>query len=152
MKETHHFTGSCEQKLSLIGFQGSTVEITEVANSLDDMLRGNINYGTPIAGGVLNFGEPTSIKITGLKAGVVLKNFSLTINGVEHTFGDITTQTVNLYNSGTIDYFTRAFNAMVASNDKTMRSKAKFTPSHDLSRADDVNVEIVFNGTFFYLK
>lgn len=152
VKEPQHFTGTCEQTLSLIGFQNATVQIPEVATVLDDMLRGNINYGTPIAGGVLNFAPLTSVIITGLKPGVVLKDFSLTINGIQHSFDDITTDRVILYNSGTIDYFTQAFNAMVASKDKTMRSKAEFTPSRDLLRSDDVNVQIIFNGTFFYFK
>lgn len=141
------FDGVCKHSLLLEGPKDATLTTPESVAELNTMLS-DYTFVAPITSGILNLSEVTSVKITGLKNGVTLKNFSLIINDSKKDFGDIVTDKAVLYNSNTVDYFKDAFSKMVAQ--KKLRVKATFTPSESIVAADNVKVEIVFNGRFTY--
>ena len=99
------FNGECKQTIVLEGAKDATITTAEVSDKLDDMLKNFSGYGTPISSGTLNPTETTSIKVTGLKDGIILKNFSLIINGHTRNFGEITASNSNLYTMQSLDYF-----------------------------------------------
>lgn len=147
-KTEKSFDGICKHNLVFGNIdKDNTTTTPESTSDLNTMLS-DYTFIAPITSGVLNLSEVTSVKITGLKNGVTLKNFSLTINDSKKDFGDIDTDKTMLYNSSTVDYFKDTFNKMVAQ--KKIRVKATFTPSENIVATDNVKVEIVFNGRFTY--
>lgn len=148
-KEEKFFTGDCEQTILLkSGAAGSTI-IISATSTLDDMLEDSSGYGTPISSGeLLIAGSNTSVTITGLPEGTVLKNFKLNINGIEQSFGEISVAkaNLNLYTSTYFDYFQKAFNQMVA--DKKLDVEVTFAPTVETDNS--VKLEIVFSGRFSY--
>lgn len=144
----YFFNGECKQKIVLDGAKDATITTAPTSDSLDDMLRTSQGYGTPISSGVLNPTETTSVKVIGLKEGVVLKNFFLIINGQERFFGNITTENSNLYTMESLQFFNQAFNKMVS--DRVLQTKVVFSPSERIQESDSVYVDIVFNGKFSY--
>lgn len=141
------FDGVCKHSLLLEGSKDYILTTPESTAELNTMLS-EYTFVAPITSGVLNLTEVTSVKITGLKNGVTLKDFSLTINDSKKDFGDIVADNAVLYNSSTVDYFKDTFNKMVSQ--KKIRVKATFTPSEKIEATDNVKVEIVFNGRFTY--
>lgn len=117
--------------------------------SLDDMLKA-YDYVSPITGGVMSLTDGTTIKITGLKEGVVLQGFTLTINDSQKTFGDITSDKAELYNDTNLQYFKDVFNKMVSQRKLTV--KASYKPNVKITDEDALKIEIVFKGNFTYLK
>lgn len=147
-KTQYFFNGECKQKIELEGAKDATITTAETSDSLDDMLKDSKGYGGPVTSGVLNPTETTSVKVLGLKEGVVLNNFFLIINGQERFFGNITTDNSNLYTMESLTYFNQAFNKMVS--DRVLRTKVVFSPSERIQESDNIRVEIVFNGKFSY--
>lgn len=146
----YFFNGECKQKIVLEGAKDATITTAETSDSLDDMLKDSKGYGAPVTGGVLNPTETTSVKVLGLKEGVILKNFFLIINGQERYFNNITAENSNLYTMESLSYFNQAFNKMVS--DRQLRTKVVFSPSERIQESDNVRVEIIFNGKFSYWR
>ncbi len=142
------FDGVCKHSLVFGNIDKDNITTTPESTSDLNTMLSDYTFVSPITSGVLNLTEVTSVKITGLKNGVTLKNFSLYINDSKKDFGDIIPEKATLYNSSTIDYFKDTFNRMVAQ--KKIRVKASFTPSEDIKSTDNIKVEIVFNGRFTY--
>ncbi|PXV60927.1 hypothetical protein CLV62_12814 [Dysgonomonas alginatilytica] len=132
-----------------IASAGAQTITLQTTTNLDDMLKG-YDYVAPITGGTMNLTKVTSIEIVGLKEGVVLQKFSLTINGVTKEFGDITTAKIELYNDVNLEYFKNVFNTMVSQ--KKLIVSATFTPSSKITDADALKVNFAFNGNFTYRK
>lgn len=151
-KEQIFFEGECKQTVEIKGYSGQVAETNPaVTSTLSDMLKDNPNYGSPISTGEF-YPDRTSIKIVGLKEGVTLAGFTLTINGKSQVFGDIklpngSTEYI-LYTGSYTDFFKNGFNMMV--NKKQLETVVKFTPSVDVTAADNVKLEIVYRGKFSY--
>lgn len=149
-KVAEYFTGDCKQVVSLEWKQAnSTITTAPDTMLLEDMLRNQPGFGSPIASGeLLVAGSNTSARVTGLPADASLKDFKVNINGIEENFGEISRKNanLNLYTDKHIDFFRNAFNRMVS--DKQLITKVTFTS--DIAGIDDVKLEIVFSGRFAY--
>jgi len=150
VKIDKYFNGECKLNAAIVGPAGSTITTAETTATLEDMLKNSTDFGTPITAGSLNLTEKTSIKVTGLKKGVTLKDFKLIINGGEKSFGDISNEALNtnLYNDASLNFFKDAFSRMVSEG--SLKVKTSFTPSASIETADKVQVEILFYGKFTY--
>lgn len=146
-KEQVFFNGDCKQTISLeSGVGGNTVITSPVKSELDDMLKNSSGFGSPVATGEFHVnGSNTMVKITGLPNGVILKNFSLNINGLKHDFGDRPVDNTNLY-TGNADYFQKVFDQMI--KNKYLETIVTFTPTEKVSA--NVKLEMVFSGRFSY--
>jgi hypothetical protein len=151
-KEEKVFLGDCKQTVEVKGFKGQLSSTDPaITATLDDMLKNTSGYGSPVTAGEFLL-TTTSIKITGLKEGVTLNGFKISINGIEESFGNISpvqgTTGFDLYSGSHLDYFKNAFNRMVSS--RKLETKITFTPSVDILSEDNVKLEIVFSGRFSY--
>ncbi|NDV93684.1 hypothetical protein D0T84_01970 [Dysgonomonas sp. 521] len=148
-KERKYFNGDCRQTISLeSGVAGNTVITSPVTSKLDDMLQYATGYGYPVVSGEFHEnGENTAVKVIGLPDGVVLKNFSMEINGLKKDFGNIDITYANLY-TGNGSYFKKVFESMVNSNRRELKTSVTFTPTERIT--SDTKVEIVFSGRFSY--
>lgn len=146
-KERKYFNGDCKQTISLeSGVAGNTVITSPIISKLDDMLVNATGYGYPVVSGEFHEnGENTAVKVVGLPEGVVLKNFSMEINGLKNDFGNIDITYVNLY-TGNGSYFKKVFDSMVKKRE--LKTSITFTPTERIS--SDTKVEIVFSGRFSY--
>jgi len=148
-KEEKFFTGDCAQTVTLESGPANSPITNSSTSTLEDMLKNTSGYGSPISSGeLLVTGSNTAVKVTGLPEGVALKDFKLSINGLEQSFGEISNEksNLNLYTTTYSDYFKRAFNQMVSN--KKLETKITFTPS--VKTTDEVKLEIVFSGRFSY--
>jgi len=150
-KEAVTFTSDCKQTVELKGFKDQVVTIPEVSASLEDLLKVSATGydGTRISTGELNLGKVTA-SVTGLRNGVVLKDFKVKINGVEQSFGDITVADIDLYTNKHIDFFKNSFTRMV--NQHALKINVTFTPSEDIPASDNLKLELNFNGKYTYWK
>jgi len=146
-KERKYFNGDCKQTVSLeSGPANSSITTKDTSPSLDEMLQNATGYGYPVIGGELHVnGENTAVKVVGLPDGVILKNFSLKINGSKKEYGDIDVTRTNLY-TGNSSYFEQVFASMI--KNKKLITEVTFTPTEKISA--DVKLEIVFSGRFSY--
>lgn len=146
------FNGVCKQTVDIKAYANASTTIPTITSTLDDMLKNSAGYGSPIASGSLVVaGSETSVKIDGLENmadGVILKDFKLTINGLERNFGNVTKDNVRLYTDQHLDYFKNVFNKMVSEG--KLVTKISFTPSVDIDAADKVKLQIAFDGKFSY--
>lgn len=128
---------------------GAQITTPETTARLDDMLK-DYDYVAPIIGGVMNLTKETSIEIVGLKEGITLQQFTLTINGITKNFGNLTKDDTELYNDLNLEYFRNVFNRMVSQNKLIVQ--ASYTPSSKISEEDALKINFVFKGNFIYRK
>jgi hypothetical protein len=147
-KVEKNFNGVCKQTVTLQAYKDQPTTTVPVSETLDDMLKNSSGFGSPVTAGTLNLTGNTSIKITGLQEGVTLKSFKLTLNGSERDFGDLTDVKANLYTDDNLEYFKSAFAKMIT--DQKLTISATFTPSADIVPADNVKLEISYDGRFTY--
>lgn len=146
------FNGICKQTIALQAYANSTTSTDAKVSTLDEMLKDTPGYGSPISSG--NFvmtSQNTVIKIEGLEEmaeDVILKNFTLDINGQKRDFGDISKNNAKLYTDQHLEYFKNIFNLMV--RDGKLTSKVTFTPTKNIDPADKVKLLISFDGKFSY--
>lgn len=151
-KEQIFFEGDCKQTVEIKGFSGQVSKTNPaIISTLSDMLKDNPNYGSPISTGEF-YPNGTSVKIVGLKQGVTLAGFVLNINGKSQNFGDIKLPNgateYDLYTGAYMDFFKSTFNLMM--NKKQLETVVEFTPSVDVTAAENVKLEIVYRGKFSY--
>jgi hypothetical protein len=148
-RSEHFFNGICKLDIPLKGFANQLTTTQETSVPLDTLLKDN-DYIPPVTNGVMFLTNTTAIEITGLKEGIILKNFILNINDLEYKFGDITSSNTVLYTDQTMSYFKNVFDRMIAQN--KLRASASFTPSQKIDETSDVKLKIVFGGKFSYWK
>lgn len=147
--EDRAFVGDCSQVISLESGPAGNTNITEQKISkLEDMLKNSTGFGSPIKNTAEIYSKDSFVKITGLPAGTTLKEFKLTINGIEQAFGDISTEKSNLelYTNTHDEYFKKAFNKMVT--DGALKVQVSFSPT--VKTTTDVKLEVSFRGRFIY--
>ena len=149
-RREYQFEGTCKETISLKGFESQDTSTDKNHKvSLNDLLK-KYDYVPPVIKGELYLTDGTSIRITGLENGVILKNFVLSINDLKYNFGDINADKSNLYTNVTLEYFRNSFNRMIGN--KKLRVYATFTPNEKIDVENNVNLEIVFKGMFTYKK
>ena len=149
-KSDYNFTGTCKSTIPLNGFAGQETKTSNAvsSSSLDKMLS-DYDYSPPITKGVF-LTNTTSVEINGLKEGVVLQNFSLNMNGLEHNFGNITYNDTILCTNQTMNYFKNVFDKMM--QQQNLITYATFTPNITIDEKSGVKLNIALGGAFTYWK
>lgn len=146
------FNGICKQAVAIQAYANSTTTTEEKVSTLEEMLKDTPGYGSPIASGsFIVAGGVTYIQIEGLDdmaEDVTLKGFTLSINGMERNFGDITKNNAKLFTDNNLEYFRNVFNKMI--RDGKLVTKITFTPTGNIDPADKVKLQISFDGKFSY--
>jgi len=145
-KKEYSINTECKLAMNIKGYASHTVTEQKVEKSLKEML----NIEQRISKGELYISESTSLKITGLQDGMILTDFKLTMNGSTRTFGDITLSNSNLYTNASYSYMQEVFNKMIKQNKLVV--SMSYGLSTDILENDNVNLEIVFNGKYYYWK
>lgn len=149
-RSSYTFTAIASTNYQIKGFVDQTVTNTTPLNiPIDDMLKGN-NYVAPIIKGELFPTQGTALEIVGLKDGVILNNFTITINDVTRTFTSVKGNDANLYTKNMIGFMDETFARMITR--KKLTISISFTPNQTIADEDNVYLKIGYNGRFTYLK
>ncbi|WP_101688456.1 hypothetical protein [Dysgonomonas massiliensis] len=141
-----------EQIIDLVGNKDYTVETPLKSATLNELLKGAKAIDGSIYDGLATISKgdiqlsKTTLKIVGLPTTTTLKNFKININGLEHSFGDITAGNADLNIGKNTDFLNKAFERVMSS--KKMESKVTFSPSE--TTTEDVKLEIILVGQFSY--
>ncbi|SHF33410.1 hypothetical protein [Dysgonomonas macrotermitis] len=149
-RSSYTLTSICETKVPIKGYADQTVVATDpTVVLLDDMLKGK-DYVKPIIKGELFATSGTALEIVGLKEGVSLKSFKITINDVSKTFTEVKSSDPNLYTTEMISFMQETFARMITRQKLVI--SISFTPTQTITEADNVYLKIAYNGRFTYLK
>lgn len=99
-KTKYEFNGVCKHSVNIKGYADQTDIKVESKVSIDDIMKTNQQYTTPITAGIFNKVDEgkTYFRISNLEEGMVIKNLRLNINGISHPFKEsITSDNANLY-------------------------------------------------------
>ena len=141
-----------EQIIDLVGNKDYTVATPLKSETLNNLRKGAKANDGSIYDGVAKIKEgnlqlsKTTVRIAGLPETTTLKDFKISINGLEYSFGNITASNTDLNIGKNTDFLNKAFEKIMAS--KKMETKVTFTPSETTTK--DVKLEIILVGQFSY--